>query len=274
MTALDNWKTYFQTIGVACQPVPSNSSAVTLVNVAGAPVFRAVETTAELDELHTKARALSSKMKRLLVLGLPFNHPQSIATMPGNIMLPKARVYCGHIADTFSTSGHLVENDFLLSIKQEVLAVIQNGTKVKTPLCNWAIKLLGKSWQYGTPSSLAQLDSLIGLLINDPETIGHVRSRQLSFGRGTGDALFLPFKSVVLPTNSLDQTVEVADMRFISLEAEIKDYTPARARLHPIFSNSFVSIASSKDKTYATTIGFTSNIGASTLGKKQVMITV
>jgi len=274
MAAFDDWEKYFSSIGIVCQQVPSNPNASQLVNVAGCPIFRAVETTKELDDLHTKARDLSSQMKRLVVLGMPFNNPQSMAALPGNILLPKARVYAGHVADTFSTSGHLIENDFLLSIKREVLAVISGGTKVKTPLCDWAQKLLSKNWVYGTPSSLAQLDSMLALLASETASIGHVRARQLSFGRGTGDALFLPLPSVILSNNSLTQTVEAADFRFISLESEIGHYGPARTRLHPVFSDKFLTIAATTDKKHAISMGFTSHVGASALGQKNITVTV
>ena len=94
MTALKDWTTYFKSLGISCGPVPSNPSAVQLLNVAGCPIFRGVETVEELEDLHTKARELSSKMERIVVLGMPFNHPQTLATLPGNILLPKARDIC------------------------------------------------------------------------------------------------------------------------------------------------------------------------------------
>ena len=183
-------------------------------------------------------------------------------------------MYAGHVADTFSTSGHLIENEFLLAIKREVLAVIAGGTKVKTPLCNWAQGLLKRNWVYGTPSSLAQLDSMLALLASETAAIGHVRARQLSFGRGTGDALFLPMPSVILPNNSLSQNVAAADFRFISLEAEIGHYGPARTRLHPVFSDKFLSITATTDRKYAVSMGFTSHVGASSLGQKNISVTV
>jgi len=266
MTALSDWKLYFEAIGISCQSIASNSSAVQLTNVAGCPIFRGVETTQELDDLHTKARDKSSEMGRLLVLALPLNHPQSIARLPGNITLPLCRVYGGHVGDVFSTSGHLIESSFLRSIKLEVLAVMSNGTKVKTPLCDWVQKLLQKDWQYGTPSSLAQLDSMLGLLTTDVKSIGHVRSRQLSFGRGSGEALFLPLPTVVLPNNHLDQKVDPADMRFISLESEMAKYDSSRARLHPVFSDKFLSTTFKIDSGYSRSIGCNAQMGASVIG--------
>jgi hypothetical protein len=273
MNALNDWIIYFNSLGVTCQEIPSNPSAVQLTNVAGCPIFRGVETIEELDDLHTKARQKSSEMRRLLVLGLPFKHPQSLARLPGNIMLPLCRVYGGHVGDTYSTSGHLIESEFLKTIKQEVLSVISNGTKVKTPLCDWVMKLLGKSWQYGTPSSLQQLDSMIGLLSSDVKSIGHVRSRQLSYGRGSGEALFLPLPTVVLPNNALDQSVEVSDMRFISLEAEMKNTNAARARLHPVYSDKYLTVTAGIDITYSRKVGCGAQMGASVLGQRHQTIT-
>ena len=77
MTALQDWKCYFDRIGVAWQSIPSNSHAIQLTNIAGSPLFRGVNSTVELNELHTKARTKSTDMGRLLVLGLPFDHPQA-----------------------------------------------------------------------------------------------------------------------------------------------------------------------------------------------------
>jgi hypothetical protein len=143
---------------------------------------------------------------------------------------------------------------------------MSNGTRTKTPLCDWVQKLLGQSWQYGTPSSLPQLDSMLGLLTTDVKSIGHVRSRQLSFGRGSGEALFLPIPTVVLPNNQLDQRVEPADMRFISLEAEMDKYDAARARIHPVFADKFLTMTSTIDSGYSRNIGCNAQLGASVIG--------
>ena len=273
MNALHDWKIYFNSLGITCQEIPSNPSAVQLTNIAGSPIFRGVETIEELDDLHTKARQKSSEMRRLLVLGLPFKHPQSLARLPGNILLPVCRVYGGHVGDTFSTSGHLIESEFLKNIKQEVLGVINNGTGFKTPLCDWVMKLLGSSWRYGTPSSLQQLDSMLGLLSSDIKSIGHVRARQLSFGRGSGEALMLPLSTVVLPHNGLDQNIEASDMRFISLEAEMKQSSAARSRLHPVYSDKYLTATSGIDIQYSRKVGCGAQMGASVLGQSQKALT-
>lgn len=269
MAAIDDWKSYFDLVGIGHWPVDSNPNAVQLINLAGTPIFRGVDSTIELNELHTKARQKSSEMKRLLVLGLPFSNPQTITTLPGNIVLPRCRVYGGHIGDTFSTTGHLIESEFLRNIKKEVLMVMSHGTKVKTPLCSWAIKLLKTNWVYGTPSSLAQLDTLLGLLITEVNSIGHVRSRQLSFGRGCGDAMLLPRPGLVLPNNSLDQVIESQDFRFIGLEAEIKHYNSARTRIHPTMSDKYLQVLSKQE---AIDAGAHTSIGASVLGKRKVKV--
>ncbi len=267
MPALQDWKTYFNSLGLTTQAVSSNKSALQLTNVAGCPIFRAVDSTAELNDLHTKARQKSSEMERLLVLGLPFDHPQSNASLPGNVTLPKLRVYGGNVADIFSLSGHSIESTFIKNIKQEVLGVIKNGHDVKTPLCDWVLGFIKSSWPYGIPSSLAQLDGMLGLLVSDPSIIGHVRTRQLSFGRGCGDALLLPNTSVVLKNNSLEQPVEPADFRFVSLENEIQNYNASRARIHPVYSDRFLKQLAVSYPEAAEDFGCGAFVGASVLGQ-------
>lgn len=268
MTATSDWTTYFGSLGINCQAIPSNPNAVQLTNLPGCPIFRGVDTVDQLNDLHTKARQKSSDLQRLLIVGLPFDHPQTVATFPGSIVLPKARVYAGHIADTFSLSGHLVESEFLRSIKQEVQAVMSGGTRAKTPICDWVQKLLNKNWVYGTPSSLAQLDTMLGLLTTDTTFIGHVRARMLSFGRGCGESVLLPQKDVILKNNSLIQSVDVADLRFISVESEMKDYSSARARIHPVFMDKFLTCASASNEEYSKNLGCASLVGPSSIGSK------
>ena len=270
MTALQDWKKYFEHFGVAWQSIPGNTNVIQLTNIAGCPLFRGVNSTVELNELHTKARTKSKDMQRLLVLGLPFDHVQGSVSLPGNITLPKLRVYGGNVGDTFSLSGHQIESGFLLKIKQEVLGMIKNGQDVQTPLCDWALKLLGDAWVYGTPTSLTQLDSMLGLLANEPGSLGHVRSRQLSFGRGCGEALFLPLQSLKLRNNRLQQTIEPSDFRFISLEKEIETYDSARARLHPVFADKFLTVLAQRNAHAAAELGCAASFGVSTLGQVAV----
>ena len=270
MTALQDWILYFNSLGVNCQAIPSNSSAVQLINVAGCPIFRVVESVPELDALHTKARQKSSEMGRLLAIALPLDHPQTLTSIPGSIHLPKVRIYGGHIGDTFSTSGHLIENEFLKAIKREVLAVISNGTRIKTPLCNWVQNLLGKNWKYGTPSSLPQLDTMLGLVASDAAIIGHIRARQLSFGRGCADALFLCGQDVVMPTNALDQKIDAGDFRFVSFETELSKTNAARERLRPIFAHRFYQAVERINPVYAQQLGYESPIGVSTITTRKI----
>ncbi|EHA63796.1 hypothetical protein [Synechococcus sp. WH 8016] len=266
MTAIDDWKGYLDVTGISWTSLESNNNAIQLTGMAGAPILRAVETREQLDSLHTTARQKSSELERLLILALPFDHPHTQMTLPGDIVLPKVRAYAGHISDTYSLSGHLIQSKFLTSIKKEVSRVITDGPKVSTPLCDWALKLLGRSWVYGTPSSASQLDSMLGLLAKDPAMIGHVRSRQLTYGRGCADAVLLPIKGVQLSTNKLDQKIEQCDMRFVSLEAEMSMYDSSRARIHAVMSNHYLTCASQSNQTFASQLGCDSMIGISKIG--------
>ncbi len=271
MTVTEFWANFFSSIGVNYLPIPGNEKALQLTNVAGCPVFRSVANTSELNDLHMKARAKSSEMKKLLVLGMPVKHPSILASMPGDLFLPKFRVYGGHTADTFSLHGHQIEPKFLKSIKAEVLAVMKGGTRAKTPLCDWIQGLLGTNWHYGTPSSLAQLDSMLGLISRDVSRIGHVRARQLSFGRGCADALLVPENGIKLKTNGLTQAVLPSDLRFISLEHENSMYDPSRARIYPVFSHKFLSGVAQLDKEYAKDLGAGQNVGSSAVGSLEKM---
>lgn len=267
VSALEQWKRLFTAYGISHETIKSNSNAVSLTGLAGAPVFRAVSTTAELNELHTRARQKSQEMGRLLCLGLPLNHPSSSLTLPGGIVLPTCRVYGGHIGATFSLSGHRIEPAFLTDLKKEVLSVMSNGTNVKTPMLDWLQKLAGDSWVYGTPAGLTQLDSLLGLVARDTKLIGHVRTRQLSFGRGCADAMILPIESLVLKNNGLNQQVAPADLRFIGMEAELTYDRAPRQRIHAQFSDQYLSVLAGIDAEFAQTIGCGTQMGASTLGK-------
>ena len=266
MDGLVTWKKLLKQLGVATQAIPGRSDMLQLTNVAGCPVFRVVSNLEELQELHTRARTKSSEMERLLVLALPLNHPNALMTLPGEIHLPKVRVYGGHIADTFSLHGHLIESTFLKAIKKEVLAVMNNGKSAKTPLCDWVQSLLGSAWKYGTPSTLVQLDSMLGLITNDTIRLGHVRARQLTFGRGCADATILPIAGTTLRNNSINQSVMVPDIRFVSLEQEMTMTDTARMRVHPVFCNAFLSVLSEDDPDYARKLGAGLGVGASTLG--------
>ncbi len=113
MKALKQWAEFFTSLGVSCTPVPDNDKAITLNNLAGAPLFRAVKNYSELADLHTKARQKSAQMERLLILGLPFHHPGATVRLPGDITLPTCRVYGGHAGSAFSLSGHRIECPFL-----------------------------------------------------------------------------------------------------------------------------------------------------------------
>ena len=270
MKALDQWKHLFDAFGIAHEKIKSNANAVTLTGLAGAPVFRAVDTQAQLSELHTKARQKSEEMGRLLVLGLPLTHRAASLSLPGGIVLPACRAYGGNVGATFSLSGHKIEPDFLVQLKKEVLAVMSNGTGVKTPLLDWLQKLAGNSWPYGTPAGLTQLDSLLGLVARDTKLIGHVRTRQLSFGRGCGDAMLLPIESVVLKNNNLNQHVASADMRFISLEAEMGFEKAARQRIHAQFTDKYLSVLNEIDAQISIEMGCEQQLGASVLGKLKV----
>ena len=270
MKALEQWKHLFDAYGITYEKIESNSNAVTLTGMAGAPVFRAVETQAQLSELHTKARQKSEEMGRLLVLGLPLTHRASSISLPGGISLPTCRAYGGNSGSTFSLSGHKIEPDFLVQLKKEVLAVMSNGTKVKTPLLDWLQKLAGNSWPYGTPAGLTQLDSLLGLIARDTKLIGHVRTRQLSFGRGCGDAMILPIESVVLKNNNLNQAIASADLRFIGLESEMGFERAARQRIHAQFTDKYLTVMNEIDPKISIELGCEQQLGASVLGKLKV----
>ena len=267
MTALEHWKSFFNAVGITASAVESNAGLLSLDGLAGAPVFRAVETRAELDSLHTKAREKSHQLKRLLILGMPFDNPGSIACMPGDLVLPRCRVYAGHIASSFSLSGHKIENAFSQALKLEVTAVIENGPKTKTPICDWLLNIAGPSWVYGTPSSKEQLDSLIAIAAKDPAVVGHVRSRQLSFGRGCSDALLLPTADVALNTNHVSQQINQADFRFISMEHELPKTNPARHRIYTVISNAFLNAAATHVPSFAQELGCGSFVGSSSLGQ-------
>lgn len=267
MTAISDWKRYLNACGISWIALESNKNCIQLTGVAGAPILRAVETREELDNLHTTARQKSSELERVLILAMPFDNAFTQLALPGDIVLPRVRAYAGHISDTYSLSGHLIQSKFLSAIKNEVSAVIAEGTKVKTPLCDWAIKLLGSSWVYGKPSSVSQLDSMIGLLAQDPARIGHVRSRQLSYGRGCGDAILLPVKGVQLKNNNLDQKIEQCDMRLISLESEMAQYDSARARIHAVMSDRYLTSVSQAARTMSVNLGCGANIGISKIGE-------
>ncbi len=264
---MKHWRSYFSNLGITATSVESNPNALSLTGLAGAPVFRAVETRAELDALHTSARSKSNDIGQLLILGLPFTNPGSVATMPGDIVMPRCRVYAGHVATTFSLTGHRVENAFSKAVKLEVSRIIAEGPKTKTPLCDWLLSVVGSSWPYGKPSSKEQLDSLIALAAKDPNTIGHIRARQLSFGRGCADALLLPTKSVTLPNNDLNQQVKQADYRFISLEEEMAQISPARHRIYSVMSHAFLSALAEHDPASAQELGCNSLVGSSALGQ-------
>lgn len=266
VSALEQWKRLFTAYGISHESIKSNSNAVSLTGLAGAPVFRAVESTGQLNELHTRARQKSQEMGRLLCLGLPLNHPGATVTLPGGIVLPSCRVYGGHIGSTFSLSGHRIEPSFLIDLKKEVLSVMSNGTNVKTPLLDWLQKLAGDSWVYGTPAGLTQLDSLLGLVARDTKLIGHVRTRQLSFGRGCADAMILPIDSLIFKNNGLSQNVAPADLRFIGMEAEMTYDRAPRQRIHAQFTDTYLTVLAGIDSDFAESVGCGAQMGASTLG--------
>jgi hypothetical protein len=266
MKALNTWTNYFDSLSIGWEPIKSNPNAISLTGIAGAPLFRTVETAAELNDLHSKARKKSAEVERLLAVALPLDHPLSSISLPGEILLPKCRVYAGHSGSTFSLTGHLVQSEFLTTLKKEVTAIISNGTKVKTPLLDWLLKLAGDSWVYGKPSSLSQLDSLIALVVRDPTRVGHVRTRQFSFGRGCGDAMLLPVPGVVLKNNRLNQSINKSDFRFIGLEAEMRQTDSARQRIHAQFSNSFLTVLSDISPNVAEQLNSGADIGASRIG--------
>ena len=266
MKTLDHWTTYFNSIGLATSTLACNGNAVTIDNLLGAPVFRAVQNRAELDALHTKARGLSTEMKKVLILGLPFDNPASITHLGGDLPLPICRVYGGHTSASFNLHGHQIENDFSIGLKKEVTAIIERGAKVKTPLCDWLLLMASDSWPYGLPSSKEQLDSLLALVARNAERIGHVRSRQLSYGRGCADAVLLPFTSVQLPSHSLDFKINANDYRLISLEKEAKECTTARHRVYALHANKFLNVLAQVNPRFAQELGCGSTVGGSTLG--------
>lgn len=258
--SLKKWTQWLDAIDVAWKPIDSNPRAISLVGLAGAPLFRVVESLEEANELHAKARQKSEELQRLLIVALPIDHPLSMVTLPGEIVLPKVRAYGGHAASTFNLTGHKIECSFLTEVKKEVLNVMANGVQAKTPLCDWLVKLSGSSWPYGTPSSLPQIDSLLGLICRDTVLLGHVRTRQLSFGRGCGDALLLPVDGVVLKNHRLNQAIESSDLRFIGLEVEMEQRNAARDRIYPMFSDRFLSVLNDAE------IGTAAQVGPSKLG--------
>lgn len=266
MKQLQEWTQLFKSMGLAFELIQSNKSACTLTNVPGAPVFKVVTSFAELSELHSKARAKSHEMGRLLCVAMPLNNVQSVAAMPGSLYLPKVRVYAGHAGSTFSLSGHKIESTLLTSLKKEVSNVIANGTKVKTPLVSWLLKLAGTSWPYGIPSSVEQLDSLLQLVCRDVSKIGHARVRELSFGRGCGEALLLPMEGVLLQNNGFNNAIAPADFRFISLSQELANQNAARQRIHSQMSNAFVSAVAEFDPAFAENLGCNTMIGTSQIG--------
>lgn len=266
MKALEHWKSFFSELNIAALPVESNAGLLSLNGLAGVPVFKAVESRAELDSLHTKAREKSHNLGRLLILGLPFDNPGSIACLPGDMVVPRCRVYAGHIATSFSLSGHKVENSFSTAIKLEVSRVIEQGPKTKTPLCDWLLGIAGPSWVYGTPSSKEQLDSLIAIAAKDPTVVGHMRARQLSFGRGCSDALLLPTDNVELSSNKLKQSINQADFRFISMEHELPNSKPVRHRVYSVISNAFLNAVAQHVPNVAQELGCGSYVGASAIG--------
>ena len=267
MASLNQWASFFTANGFTCQEIPGNSSAMQLTNVAGSPIFRCAKDAKELESLHTKARSKSSEINRILIIALPIDHAKSSIAMPGDILLPRFRVYAGNIGDTFSLSGHGIESEFLQNIKKETLEIMSSGNGVKTPLCDWVIKVLGTCWHYGKPSSLAELDSMLGLMANEVGRIGHIRSRQLSFGRGCSEATFLPIVGTNLKNNDLNQQINKADFRLISLEQEMGNYSPARQRIYPIITHRFLSVMSAANRKQAKEMGCEASIGTSTLGK-------
>jgi len=266
MKGIQQWQKLFSAYGIAYEKISSNENAITLTGLAGAPVFRAVDTYKELESLHTKARSKADQMERLLVLGLPLDNVGSVATLPGDLKLPTCRVYGGNAASTFSLSGHRIVNDLLTSLKKETMDVISNGTKVKAPLLNWLIKLAGKQWPYGLPSSLSQLDGLLGLVARDTSLIGHVRARQLSFGRGCSNAVLLPTPNVVLNNNGLNQTVAAADFRFFDLTNELNHKEASRHRIYAQYCNRYLNVLQEIDSGFAESIGAGIALGSSVLG--------
>lgn len=261
MTHLTKWKRWFNANGIVTEDIESNLNAVILSNLVGSPIFRVVGTVQELNDLHAKARMKSEEMQRLLAVGLPIDHPLTMVQLPGEMLMPRVRVYAGNIASTFNLGGHLIECTFLKELKKEVLNVMTNGIKTKTPLCDWLIKLAGKSWVYGTPSGLSQLDSLLSLVSRDTAMIGHLRTRQLSFGRGCGDALLLPINGVVLKNNNVGHKISPFDYRFISLETEVAQRDASRDRIYAQQTDIFLTVLNNPE------MGTEANIGASKLGE-------
>ena len=270
MKGIEQWQKLFSAYGISYEKISSNDNAVTLTGLAGAPVFRAVNTYQEFEDLHTKARQKADQMGRLLVLGLPLDSVGSIATLPGDMRLPTCRVYGGNAASTFSLSGHKIVNDLLVSLKKETMSVISNGTKVKAPLLNWLIKLAGKQWPYGLPSSLSQLDGLLGLVARDTSLIGHVRARQLSFGRGCPSAVLLPTPNVVLNNNGLNQSVAPADFRFFDLTHEYQIKESSRQRVYAQYCDRYLNVLQEINPIFAQSIGAGCALGSSVLGSNKV----
>lgn len=264
---IQHWTNYFDAINLPWEALETNKNAVTLPALAGAPVFRVCANQEELAKMHQIAKDKSAEMGRILILGLPFTAPNTTVTLPGEIVIPKVRAYGGRIADTFSLSGHKIENTLLTALKQETLLVISEGTKTKTPLLNWLLQLAGGSWVYGKPSSLAQLDSLLGLVCRDPNLIGHVRTRQLSFGRGCSDAMLLPVETVELKSHRLDAKVAHADWRLLSLESELGCKAKGRDRVLSYVSDRFLTTVYKHAPSHAQCLGAGQVLGGSVLGK-------
>lgn len=270
MTALQHWEAFFSANNIACSPVETNKQALSLGGLPGAPLFRAVNDENELAILHTKAREKSHLMNRLLILGLPFDHPGCITRLPGNIVLPTLWTYGGHFASSFSLAGHQIENSLVTEVKKEVSRVMRDGVKAKTPICDWLLKLTQGSWHYGKPSSKEQIDSLIALVSQDPQLLGHVRARQLTFGRGCSDALLLPSTALKLSNNCLAQKVHPSDLRLISLEQEVQSINSNRMRIHANACDLFLTVLDQVSSKTADKLGCGQNIGASVLGVKQI----
>ncbi len=267
MTDIEQWQAYFKKIGVTTANIQTNRNVISFPGLPGEPLFRAVASRSELDDLHTKARAISAEIGKLLVLALPMRSIGSICSMPGDLILPRFRVYGGHFASSYALNGHQIENEFSVALKKEVSLVISEGTKSKTPLCDWLLKLVGSSWVYGKPSSKEQLDSLINLAAKDPGMVGHVRARQLSFGRGCDTAFLLPNPEVKLYNNQLKQQIFQSDYRFISSEIEHTNVSSARHRVYSVITSAFLSVLAEHDPRTAQELGCGSHVGASTIGE-------
>ena len=134
-------------------------------------------------------------------------------------------------------------------------------------MCKWLLSLAGSSWPYGIPSSKEQLDSLIALVSRDVTRVGHIRARQLSFGRGCSDGLLLPVTSLVMKTNDLDEVVNHNDFRFFSFDRELENINPGRNRVYALLSNAFLSTLAEFNPTVAQELGCASDVGGSRIGE-------